>query len=183
MTISFKLKSLVLSALLICVTAGLAMAQDGMERRKSPLSIARVEYQDTYVKITYSQPQMKGRDIFGSLVPYGQVWRTGANEATEMTVTKPIKMAGKTMEAGTYSIFSIPNKDSWTIILNSDVGQWGAFGYNDKFDVMRFDVPTKMMDESAEVFNISFAEVKDGKTTLTIKWDKTKVDIPVELEM
>lgn len=181
MYFSLQLRSLLLSALLLCFSAGIALAQNGMERRKSPLSIARVEHQDTYVKITYSQPQMKGRDIFGSLVPFGEVWRTGANEATEMTVTQPITMAGNKVEAGTYSIFTIPNEDKWTIILNSDVGQWGAFGYDQQFDVMRFEVPVTSIDEPVEAFNISFSDIKDGKTTLTIVWDRTKVEIPIEL--
>ncbi|MGM0587635.1 MAG: DUF2911 domain-containing protein [Bacteroidota bacterium] len=179
MRLPLKFRSILISALLFTFTAGLALAQNGMERRKSPLNMARVEHNDTYIKITYSQPQMKGRDVFGSLVPYKQVWRTGANEATEMTVTQPITMNGKNVKAGTYAIFSIPMEDQWTIILNSDVGQWGAFGYNEEFDVLRFNVPTIRTEEPVEVFTISFSEVEDNQTTLSMMWENTKVEIPI----
>ncbi|MEQ9413416.1 MAG: DUF2911 domain-containing protein, partial [Cyclobacteriaceae bacterium] len=99
-------------------------ASHAQEQRTSPLSITTSRYKDTYVKIVYSQPQKKGRAIFGKLVPYGKVWRTGANEATEITITGDILVDGKELKAGTYSIFTIPNENTWTVIFNTDLGLW-----------------------------------------------------------
>ena len=108
-------------------------AQDAARPRPSPLAVVSTRYKDTYVKITYSQPHKHGRDIFGSLVPFGQVWRTGANEATELTLSRDIKINGLDLKAGTYSLFTIPGKDAWTILINADLGLWGAYNYNSKF--------------------------------------------------
>lgn len=150
-----------------------------LERRASPLSISKVKHDDTYLKITYSRPQKKGRDIFGELVPYDKIWRTGANEATEITITQPVELAGNEVEAGTYALFTIPHKDQWTIVLNNELGQWGAYKYNKSKDYLRFKVPSKKLDETVEVFTINFSKPKNNQTTLSMKWDKTAVEIPV----
>src|SRR6516164_3013766 len=92
--------------------------------RTSLMAVASILYKDSYFKIVYSQPQKRGREIFGKLVPFGQVWRTGANEATELTATADINVNGVLLKAGTYSLFSIPEKDKWTIVINRDLGQW-----------------------------------------------------------
>ena len=98
-----------LAALAFFFTSEFASAQEALKPRLSPLEMVTMKYDDTYVKITYSRPHKRGRKIFGNpeIVPYGEVWRTGANEATEMTVTKPITIAGKSLDAGTYSILCI----------------------------------------------------------------------------
>src|SRR5690349_21983689 len=113
------------------------LAQEDLQHRPSPLAIAAGKYKDTYLKIVYSQPQKKGRENFGKLVPYEQVWRTGANEATEITISKDIFVAGQLLMAGTYALFTIPFADNWVIIFNRDLGQWGSYNYNDKSDVLR----------------------------------------------
>ncbi|MDR8391327.1 DUF2911 domain-containing protein [Aliifodinibius sp. S!AR15-10] len=150
------------------------------DRRKSPIAIAQVNHEGTYAKIVYGQPYKRGRVIFGDLVPYGEVWRTGANEATELTVTGDIMLAGERVEAGTYALFSIPNTETWTIILNSQLGQWGAFDYNADYDVMRVDVSATKMEDSAEAFTIQFEEVENDSTNIVMRWDQTEVRIPVE---
>lgn len=147
--------------------------------RKSPIAISAVQLGDTYLKVVYGQPQKRGREIFGNLVPYGEVWRTGANEATEMTVTGNIEMDGNLVEDGTYSLFSIPGEESWTIILNTNLGQWGAFSYNESADYLRFEVPSKFSETVVESFTISFTEVSDLETIMTLSWNQTRVDIPV----
>jgi len=150
------------------------------DHRKSPIAIAATKHQDTYVKVVYGQPYKRGRDIFGGLVPYGEVWRTGANEATEITFTQPVSFAGKTVESGTYSLFTIPNEEQWTIILNDELGQWGAFEYDKERDVLRVDVSAKGQKKAQEAFTISFPEEVNGdKTTMTMVWDRTKVEIPI----
>jgi hypothetical protein len=138
-----------------------------------------MKYEDTYVKITYCRPHKRGRNIFGDLLPYGEVWRTGANEATEITLTGPVKLGGHQIKPGTYTLFSIPEKDHWTIILNSELGQWGAYNYNSKLDVLRFDIPTSTTEEIYESFTIEF-EQKAQSAELVMMWDKTKVTIPLE---
>lgn len=148
--------------------------------RPSPLAIATARYKDTYLKIVYSQPHKRGREIFGKTVPYNQVWRTGANETTEITITKDIIINNQPLKAGTYSLLTIPNKDNWTIIINSDVGMWGAYNYNVKQDVLRFDAPVETLtDVVYEPFTI-LIDQKTDKATLSLLWDKTKVTFPIQ---
>ncbi|MEX1238519.1 MAG: DUF2911 domain-containing protein [Cyclobacteriaceae bacterium] len=154
-------------------------AQEVLKLRPSPLAITGVRYQDNYIKITYSQPQKNNREIFGQLVPYGKVWRTGANEATEITITKNILFNNDTLAAGTYSLFTIPEEDKWTIIINSDVGLWGAYNYNSQKDILRFDVPVQSTDKIYQPFTIIF-DHRNEVADLLLLWDKTAVSIPIQ---
>ena len=171
----------VLSILLfLLITVETSFAQEAIKPRPSPLAIVSARYKNTYLKITYSQPHKKERIIFGELVPYGEVWRTGANEATEITITQDILINNLPLKAGTYSIFTIPEKDSWTIIINSDVGMWGAYNYNNKTDVLRFNVPNQLMQSAIyEAFTI-LIEQKNDKAELIMAWDAVQVRIPIQ---
>lgn len=151
-----------------------------VKTRPSPLAIASARYKDTYIKITYSQPQKKGRAIFGALVPYSQVWRTGANEATEITVTKDIIISGNHLKAGTYSIFTIPEKENWTIILNKDVGLWGSYNYNPKTDAFRFIAPVQRTPDVVNEFFTIVADQKNEKAELVFMWDDVQVRVPIQ---
>lgn len=148
-------------------------------RRKSPTAIASVKHGGTYIKVVYGQPYRNGRKIFGELVPYGRVWRTGANEATEITTTNDILFSGEQLAAGTYSLFSIPGEESWTIILNSELGLWGAFEYDASNDVMRIEADAHQTEQSDEAFTIKFEEVVDDSTDMVIKWVQTEVRVPI----
>lgn len=150
-------------------------------RRKSPIAIASVTHKptDTYVKIVYGQPYKRGRDIFGGLEAYGEVWRTGANEATEITTTKPISFNGNKIDAGTYALFSIPRPRRWTIILNDSLGQWGAFDYNEAYDHLRTDVEAEKMEQVVEAFTIEFSDVQGDSSSIVMRWDTTRVAIPI----
>jgi hypothetical protein len=174
-----KLKLLLIFTILACWNIPEIQAQEALKPRPSPLEMVTMKYEDTYVKITYCRPHKRGRNIFGDLLPYGEVWRTGANEATEITLTGPVKLGGHQIKPGTYTLFSIPEKDHWTIILNSELGQWGAYNYNSKLDVLRFDIPTSTTEEIYESFTIEF-EQKAQSAELVMMWDKTKVTIPLE---
>jgi len=154
-------------------------AQEALKPRPSPLEVVTLKYEDTYIKITYGRPHKRGRNIFGDLLPYGEVWRTGANEATEITVTGDIKLGGHQIRPGTYTLFTIPNKQGWTIILNSELGQWGAYNYNSKLDVVRFEAPVSTTEEVYEPFTIEF-EQKAQSAELVMMWDRTRVTIPIE---
>lgn len=152
-------------------------------RRKSPIAIAKVKHQpsDTYIKIVYGQPYKRNRQIFGNIVSYNEVWRTGANEATELTTTKDILLGGERLSAGTYTLFSIPNiDDSWTIILNGTLGQWGAFDYDNSTDVLRVKASSREKNTVAEALTIEFSEIQDDSTNILIQWDQTIVKVPVE---
>lgn len=167
--------------LVLCVICNSSVyAQEALKPRPSPLAITTARFKDTYIKIVYSQPQKRGREIFGKLVPYKTVWRTGANEATELTVTKNIQLNGTLLKAGTYSIFTVPDEKSWTIIINGELGLWGAYNYNEKLDVMRFEVPVQNISNVVyEPFTI-LIDQRNEVADILMMWDKTKVSIPVK---
>lgn len=172
-------KAWCLASLLVLCFATNGAAQENDNVRKSPLAIASARYKDTYVKITYGRPQKRGREVFGNLVPYGEVWRTGANEATEITLTKDILINAILLRAGTYSVFTIPDRIKWTIIINKDIGIWGAYNYNPKMDLLRFDVPVQQLTDTVyESFTIEFDQRNDYGELLMM-WDRTKVAIPI----
>jgi hypothetical protein len=168
------------STLLILLITVATYSQEHIQPRPSPTSLATAKYKDTYIKITYGQPRRRGREIFGKLVPYGEVWRTGANEATEITLTRNILISGTLLEAGTYSLFTIPGRESWTVIINKDVGLWGSYNYNPKVDVVRFERPVESIDGKVfETFTIQF-EQKNSVADLLLQWDKTQIRIPIQ---
>ncbi len=159
-------------------------AQALSEPRQSPMGISRILVDDTYIKITYGRPYVREREIFGGLVPFGSVWRTGANEATEITVTRDVIMDGNHLEAGTYSIFTIPEEDEWTVIVNSGLGQWGQYSYDSELDVFRFTRPTYRPESHVELFTISTTEHEgdgDQDVDLYMRWDHTEIHIPIKL--
>lgn len=129
------------------------------------------------VKVTYGQPSKKGRVIFGGLEKFGTVWRTGADEATEITFKKDVNFGGKAVKAGTYTLFSKLGEKEWTIILNSELKQWGAYGYEKIKDknVAEVTVPVKTLSTPVEKLTIT----TDDKV-LTIAWDTTSVSVPME---
>ena len=157
-----------------------ALAQEAIKPQLSPIAIVAARYKDTYLKITYCQPHKRGRELFGKLVPYGQVWRTGANQTTEITVTKDIVITGNLLKAGTYSLFTIPEKDKWTIIFNADLGLWGSYNYNPKKDVFRLEAPvhysTNLMYEP---FTITIDQ-KNEKAEIMLLWDYLSVGFPLQ---
>ena len=125
------------------------------------------------VTLPYSRPAMRGRNIFGGLVPFGEVWRTGANEATEIKFFQDMTFGGKTVKAGEYSLFTIPGEKEWTIILNTDINVWGAYSYKEANDVIRISAPVSS-GESLEAFSIAFSN--DG--TMHLGWGTVRVAVP-----
>lgn len=134
----------------------------------------------TDVSVEYSRPNIRDRKIFGGLVPYGQVWRTGANAATKITFGTDVKLGGVAVPAGSYALFSIPGETEWTVILSKVVEEWGSYAYNQKDDQARIKVKPVAMSEPLETMTISVQDIRGGKANLVIAWDKTKV--PVELD-
>jgi hypothetical protein len=149
------------------------------DNRKSPIAIASVKEDGTYIKVVYGQPYRRGRTIFGDLEPWGEVWRTGANEATEITITKPVLMGDQSIKQGTYSLFTIPKPDSFTVILNHELGQWGAFEYKPERDYKRITFPVTNLETPVEAFTIEFTEPEYSMTRMRLKWDQVQVDVPI----
>src|SRR5690606_27840225 len=134
------------------------------------------------VTLKYSRPNMNGRDIFGDLVPYGEVWRTGANNLPLLTFDGAVTIAGTQVEAGTYGLLTIPGRDKWTVIFSKNSEQWGAYSYNQEEDVLRFDVEPEQLSKPVETFTISFSDVQPQRAQLNIVWDKTKVSFDLVVD-
>lgn len=137
----------------------------------------------TDIEIDYSRPGVKHRKIFGGIVPYGKVWRTGANNATKIIFSTPVKLDGHDIPAGTYALFTIPGEDEWTIIINKKANQWGSFRYDEKTDVVRFKVKPVEIAEQIETFTIEFNHIRDESAMINLVWDHTVVPIHLEIEL
>lgn len=167
------MKKYLASIFVLIVSATSLFAQDMPQKRKSPHDTAV----SSNITVTYGRPYKNGREIFGSLESYGEIWRTGADEATEITIKKDCKIGDKDLKAGTYTLFTIPGKTMWTIIFNSELKQWGAYNYDkikDK-DVLRTSVEPKHLSKVVEQLTID-AE----KNGIKIKWDHTSVTVPMK---
>lgn len=132
------------------------------------------------VRIIYSRPLKQGRKIFGDLVEYGKLWRLGANEATEIEFYKDVKINGKKILKGRYTLYTIVNESSWTLILNKDTDIWGAFKYDIKKDVLRMDVPVEKSEEVVEALSMIF-EKSTNTINLIIAWEQVRVSLPISL--
>ena len=165
------MKNIFVFVLVLLVTVA-AQAQE-KKAPKSPL----VTVSSENVSVVYGQPSKNDREIFGKLVPYGKVWRTGANKATEVTFKKDVVFGGKKVAAGTYSLFTIPNENEWTVILNSELEQFGAFGYEGikKKNIAEVNVPSKKGTSIEEKMTI-----KTSDTELSIAWDNVVVKVPLK---
>jgi hypothetical protein len=147
----------------------------------SPSSTLKQRVGLTDVEIVYSRPSVKGRKIFGGLVTPGEVWRTGANTATKVTFSTPVKINGAEVPAGTYGLFTIPSDKEWTVIINKGSGQWGAYRYDEKDDLVRVKAKPVTLAEPVETFTIDINDIRDESATLNLAWEKVRV--PVKLEV
>jgi Protein of unknown function (DUF2911) len=130
-------------------------------------------------RVIYGRPQKNDRSIFGDLVPYDMIWRVGANEATEIEFYRDIKIDGKKLPKGRYTLYAIPSTDKWTLVLNKETDTWGAFGYDTKKDVLRTDVKVNTRPDIIDVFTICFEGKEKNKTNLMIGWDNKEVHMPI----
>lgn len=136
----------------------------------------------TDIEIVYSRPGVKDRVIFGGMIPYGSVWRTGANAATKVVFSTAVKLNGNEVPAGTYALMTVPGKDEWTIIINKGSEQWGTYKYDEKADVVRFKSKVQKLDNPVETFTIEFDDIRDESSSLNLAWDKTLVPIKLEVD-
>lgn len=184
------MKRIYLITVLILLFSGATFGQSFSGLDKSPMDMAyypnnfahdRKPGEKAIIRVTYSRPSKDNRVIFGKLVPYNKVWRTGANEATEIKFYQDIELSGKTVKAGYYSLFTIPGEKEWTIILNSDLDYWGAFSYKASNDVLRITVPADTLNDVVENFTIQFENTGDKQGAMKMAWDKTLITIPFKL--
>ena len=145
----------------------------------SPTQTVKQDFGIGTIELTYSRPSIKGRTVFGDLVPFNKLWRTGANAATRIVFSEPVEIAGKKLDSGTYVLYSIPGIDNWEVIFNKGLGNWGTDGYKETQDVIRFKVEPMKMKKKLETFTIEFSDVKAETCMLEIKWEKTSVSIPL----
>ena len=177
------MKKHVLIPATILALAALAAAQMEMgqykSKRPSPPASAECKFSDgKTVKIDYSSPRAKGRKVFGGLVPYGDVWRTGANEATTFVAGANVTVGGKDVPAGSYTIFTVPKADAWTLVISKKTGEWGTDYPGEKEDLSRAPMTVSKTSGPVENFTIGF-EQGGRKCTLQMEWENTRAKVEV----
>src|SRR5687768_10714556 len=170
-----------------CIAAACCMlfadAQQIKTPAPSPTQTIKQDFGISTIELTYSRPNMRGRTIFGDLVPYGKLWRTGANAATRITFADDVSVGGVAVKAGEYALYTIPNENEWEIILNKGVNNGGLNGYKTEEDVTRFKVKPVKLPAPAETFTMEFAEIRPSSTELQLKWENTAVKIPITTDV
>ena len=182
----------ILSALLFSFLFSFSQAVKLPEVDKSPLDVSyypanypilKIQNKATdplVARVIYSRPLKQSRKVFGELVEYGKVWRLGANEATEIEFYQDVKVGGKKITKGRYTLYALVNEDSWTMILNKDTDTWGAFKYDSKKDIVRTDVPAQKTNDIVESMSMWFEKTTSG-VSLVIAWEQIKVSLPITL--
>lgn len=158
--------------------AALSLAQGN---KPSPPATAAVTLAGKQITIKYSRPSMRGRKIMGDLVPYGQVWRTGANEATTLITPVALRIGDVNVPAGEYTLWTLPSEGTWKLIINKQTGQWGT-DYTAGQDLARVDMQKSALAEPVEEFLMSWKKQGDKKADLVLEWEKTRVWVPVEAQ-
>jgi hypothetical protein len=169
-----KIAVVILLALTVCL---ISSAQQDKGKRPSPPAQAQCKFSDgKTITVDYSSPRMKGRKIFGELVPYGQVWRTGANEATTFVTAAPVTADGRDIPAGSYTIFTLPEQNKWTLIVSKHTGEWGIPYKYESEEVTR--IPMSVSQTSAPVENFAIAFDQGGSTcTMKLSWEQTQASV------
>jgi hypothetical protein len=163
----------------ILASAQMSMDQD-KSKRPSPPASAQCKFSDgKTVKMDYSSPRAKGRKIYGGLVPYGQVWRTGANDATTFVADTGLNVGGKDVAAGGYTIFTVPEQDKWTLVISKKTGEWGTDYPGEKEDLSRVPMKVSKTGSPVENFTISFDE-KGSSCTMNLDWESTRASVDIE---
>lgn len=145
----------------------------------SPLQTIRQDFGIGNIELSYSRPSAKDRKIYGDLVPFDKVWRTGANNATTLNFTEEVNIGGTAIKPGKYGLLSIPGKDQWTLIITKDLGVTSPAAYKQENDVVRITAKTQKLDDKVETFTMQFANVTGSSIDLQIMWDKTMVTLPI----
>jgi hypothetical protein len=177
------LRSCLILAGLVTSTSLLAQAPKLEIPAPSPAGLVKQRVGLTDIEVSYSRPGIKGRKIFGGLESWGEIWRVGANSATTIKFSTPVKLEGNEVPAGTYGLFAQIGQDEWTIIVNKVPNQWGAYTYNAKDDVVRFKVKPVAMADPVETLTIDIGDIRDESATLNIEWEKTRVPVKIAVDV
>ncbi|HEY0704570.1 MAG TPA: DUF2911 domain-containing protein [Candidatus Acidoferrales bacterium] len=173
---------------LILLSAGMVQAQEmggakppvDKSKRTSPAAHAEFQFPDgKTVIVDYSSPRMKGRKIFGGIVPYGQVWRAGANEATTFVINTDLTVGGKLVPAGSYTLFAIPEADKWTLVINKKTGEWGTPYTGEATELARIPMKVATLPLAVEDFTIAL-DKNGSRCTLRMDWETTRASVEIE---
>ena len=159
----------------------LGFAQDYTLPAISPRQKVEQQLSISKISVDYGRPGVKGRKIFGELVPFGKVWRVGANASTKISFGQDFMFGGKEIKAGEYGLFVIPQANEWRVILNKDAEGWGAYNYNEKLNVLEVPVPVKQLKEKQEWLTIYFDDLSEENINMVIAWDTSKVEVPIKV--
>jgi hypothetical protein len=176
-------KYLAVGVSFIVLIGVLAIAQtpEDKSKRPSPPATAAVTLKGKKVTIDYSRPSLKGRKVGKELAPYGQVWRTGANEATALTTEVDLNIGGVKVPAGKYTLYTLPSEGTWKLIINKQTGQWGT-KYDESQDLARVDMKKSALPQPVEQFTISFDKKSESTADLNLDWENTRVSVAVKAE-
>ena len=165
--------------LILTATASPGQGQQDKKQRPSPPANAMCKFADgKTITVDYSSPRMRGRKIFGDLVPYGEAWRAGANEATTFVTNTGLIVGGKNVPAGSYTLFTLPTQDKWMLIISKKTGEWGIPYPGDKFDFTRMDMKVSKLPSPLENFTISFDQ-SGASCTMKLDWETTRASIDI----
>lgn len=178
-----KLVLLIVCAMALILSPEITAQEfSGMDTSPADIASYPTSYQNSekLVRVIYSRPQLKGRAL-SDLAPEGKVWRTGANEAVEVTFYQDVELGGQEVEAGTYSLFTIPGDEEWTVIINKNLNQWGAYFYDDSADVARVQANVSEAEDALEAFSITFEDAEEG-AHMIMGWGNTRVSLPISFD-
>jgi hypothetical protein len=179
---TLRFRAAVPAGLLFLMIAGAALAQQVDLPRPSPNASVTQTVGVTDITIKYSRPGVKGREVWGKLVPYGEVWRAGANENTTIKFSTPVKVDGHELPAGIYGFQAIPTQGDWTVIFSKDADEWGAFSYKQEHDALRIQVKPQPAAEPRERMGFDFEDVTDTSAKVVLSWEKLRVPFTVEVD-
>lgn len=152
-----------------------------MSRLRNLVKPEELDANEPQIRVVYSRPQKNGRNVFGELLKYGEPWRMGANESTEITFFNDVKVAGKAIKAGTYGIMAVPHSDKWDIVIHKNIPTWGVYNHDDSKNVASFSVPTAKTPNTVEALSVIYDKKDDKNVHMIFAWDDTMVRVPVEL--
>ena len=168
---------------IVCLLCGLwSFGQNFSYPMASPRQVITQQFSVSQITVDYGRPSVRGRKIFGELVPYGKIWRLGANQATSITFYQPVKFGGLPVKKGDYAIFVTPEAHQWTVVLNYDSNAWGAYSYDPNENAIEFTVPVTQTKELQESLEFSFEAISNDKVNLVTRWEYLKVEIPIEVD-
>ncbi len=177
------MKRMFLSAILLAAIVMGASAQTALKLPAlSPNTKLSQDFSVSNIEISYSRPSMRGRKIMGDIIPYGHVWRTGANAPTKIKIGEDMEVGGHRLKAGEYSMYTIPNKDKWEIVISTATGNWTAEGFPREFDAARFKITPLALNEEVQTFTINITDITFNSCKIELTWERTKVVIPVKAD-